>query len=78
MKSIIETLYDTSDSLIYFSILQHRYLSYIPTDIYKDTITCVDKLMEISLVKEAKNNKILLDRLRMLPENWHGVRIPKG
>lgn len=77
IKSILEVLYDTSNSLIYFSLLLHRYLTYMLVDIYKEKITCSDTLMGIDLVKEAKNNKIMLDWLRMLPENWHGARIAK-
>lgn len=77
IKSIIETIYDTCDSLIYFSLLLHRYLSHMLVDTYKEKITCSDRLMRINLVKEAKNNKIMLDWLRMLPENWHGARIVK-
>lgn len=77
IKSILEVLYDTSNSLIYFSLLLHRYLTYMLVDIYKEKITCSDTLMGIDLVSEAKNNKIMLDWLRMLPENWHGARIAK-
>ena len=77
IKSIIETLYDTCDSLIYFSILLHRYLTYMLTDIYKEQITCSDKLMGVDLVTEAKNNEIMLGWLKMLPENWHCARIAK-
>ena len=77
IKSILEVLYDTSNSLIYFSLLLHRYLTYMLVDIYKEKITSSDTLMGIDLVKEAKNNKIMLDWLRMLPENWHGARIAK-
>lgn len=77
VKSIIETLYDTCDSLIYFSLLLHRYLTYMLTDIYKEPITCSDKLMGIDLATEAKNNEIMLGWLKMLPKNWHGARIVK-
>ena len=77
VKSIIETLYDTCDSLIYFSLLLHRYLTYMLTDIYKEPITCSDKLMGINLATEAKNNEIMLGWLKMLPKNWHGARIVK-
>ena len=77
IKSILEVLYDTSNSLIYFSLLLHRYLTYMLVDIYKEKITCSDTLMGIDLVSEAKNNKIMLDWLKMLPENWHGARIAK-
>lgn len=78
IKSIIETLYDTCDSLIYFSTLLHRCLTYMLSDIYKETITCSDKLMGIDLVTEAKNDEILLGWLKMLPENWHGARMQKN
>lgn len=74
IKSIIETLYDTCESLIYFSLLLHRYLTYMLCEIQKEKITCSDKLMGINLVAEAKNDRIKLDWLRMLPSNWHGAR----
>lgn len=77
IKSILEVLYDTSDSLIYFSLLLHRYLTYMLVDVYKEKITCSDALMGIDLVTEAKNNKIMLDWLQMLPENWRGAKIVK-
>lgn len=77
VKSIIETLYDTCDSLIYFSLLLHRYLTYMLGEMYKERITCSDKLMEINLVLEAKNDKIKLDWLRMLPKDWENARIYK-
>lgn len=77
IKSILEVLYDTSDSLIYFSLLLHRYLTYMLVEVYKEKITCSETLMGIDLVAEAKNNKIMLDWLQMLPENWHGARIAK-
>lgn len=77
IKSILEVLYDTSDSLIYFSLLLHRYLTYMLVDVYKEKITCSDTLMGIDLVTEAKNNKIMLDWLQMLPENWRGAKIVK-
>ena len=77
VKSIIETLYDTCDSLIYFSLLLHRYLTYMLSEIYKEKITCSDKLMGINLVAEAKNDKIKLDWLRMLPKDWENARIYK-
>lgn len=77
IKSILEVLYDTSDSLIYFSLLLHRYLTYMLVDVYKEKITCSDTLMGIDLVTEAKNNKIMIDWLQMLPENWHGAKIVK-
>ena len=77
VKSIIETLYDTCDSLIYFSLLLHRYLTYMLCEINKEPITCSDTLMGINLIAEAKNDKIKLGWLRMLPREWHGARIPK-
>ena len=77
VKSIIETLYDTCDSLIYFSLLLHRYLTYMLSEIYKEKITCSDKLMGINLVAEAKNDKMKLDWLRMLPKDWENARIYK-
>ena len=77
VKSIIETLYDTCDSLIYFSLLLHRYLTYILDEIYKEKITCSDKLMGINLVAEAKNDRIKLDWLRMLPNDCKNARIYK-
>lgn len=77
VKSIIETLFDTCDSLIYFSLLLHRYLTYMLSEIHKEKITCSDKLMGINLVSEAKNDKIKLDWLRMLPKDWENARIYK-
>lgn len=77
IKSIIETLYNTSNDLIYFLLLLHRYLTYILCEIHKEEITCSDTLMKINLVAEAKNNRIKLDWLRMLPANWHGAQIYK-
>lgn len=77
VKGIIETLYETCDSLIYFSLLLHRYLTYMLCEINKELITCSDTLMGINLIAEAKNNKIKLGWLRMLPREWHGARIPK-
>lgn len=75
VKSIIETMYDTCDSLIYFSLLLHRYLTYLLNKIYKEKIMCSDKLMAISLIAEAKNNKTRLDWFRMLPEDWQHPRV---
>lgn len=77
VKGIIETLYETCDSLIYFSLLLHRYLTYILCEINKEPITCSDTLMGINLIVEAKNDKIKLGWLRMLPREWYGARIPK-
>ena len=75
VKCIIETLYETCDSLIYYSLLLHRYLTYMLCEINKEPITCSDALMGINLVAEAKNDKIKLDWLRMLPIEWHGARV---
>lgn len=77
VKCIIETLYDTCNSLIYFLLLLHRYLTYMLCEIQKEKITCSDKLMVINLVAEAKNDPVKLDWLRMLPINWQDARIPK-
>lgn len=75
VKSIINTLYETSDSLIYFSLLLHRYLTYMLCEINKEQITCSDTLLGINLVAEAKNDRIKLGWLRMLPTEWHGARV---
>lgn len=77
VKSIIKTLYDTCDSLIYFSLLLHRYLTYMLGEIYKEKFTCSDKLMGINLVVESKNDRVKLEWLRMLPASWHGARVAK-
>lgn len=77
IKSIIETMYDTCDSLIYFSLLLHRYLTYLICEVHKEKIMCSDTLMAISLVAEAKNNKTKLDWFRMLPEGWQHPRYPR-
>lgn len=74
IKSIIETLYDTCDSLIYFSLLLHRYLTYILGEVHKEKITCSDRLMGTNLVLEAKNNIIKLGWLKILPEGWKNPR----
>ncbi len=76
IKSIIETMYDTCDSLIFYSLLLHRYLTYFLSYIQKEKITCFDTLMAINLVTEAKNDKVKLDWFRMLPEGWQHPRIP--
>ena len=75
MKCIIETMYETCDSLIYFSLLLHRYLTYILSEVYKEKITCSDTLMGINLVEEAKNNKVQLEWLKILPEDWQYARM---
>lgn len=75
VKSIIETLFDTCDSLIYFSLVLHRYLTYMLCEIHKEQITCSDILMGINLVEEAKNDKVKLGWLRMLPKEWQCARI---
>ncbi|MEI3269107.1 MAG: hypothetical protein V8R70_08025 [Candidatus Gastranaerophilaceae bacterium] len=75
VKSIIETLYETCNSLIYYSLLLHRYLTYMLCEINKEPITCSDALMGINLIEEAKNNKIKLGWLKMLPTEWHGARV---
>lgn len=75
VKSIIETLYETCNSLIYFSLVLHRYLTYMLCEVNKEQITCSDALMGINLVSEAKNNQIKLGWLRMLPAEWHGARV---
>lgn len=77
IKSIIETLYDTCDSLIYFLLLLHRYLTYLLAEVHKEQITCSDTLMGINLITEAKNDKIKLDWLRMLPTGWEVMRMSK-
>lgn len=77
VKSIIETLYDTCNTLIYFLLLLHRYLTYLLAEVHKKQITCSDTLMGINLVTEAKNNKTMLDWLRMLPTGWEVMRISK-
>lgn len=77
IKSIIETIYDTCNSLIYFSLILHRFLTYQLGDIYKEKITCSDMLMGINLIAEAKNDKIKLGWLRMLPADWHCAKIIK-
>lgn len=77
VKSIIETMYDTCDSLIYFSLLLHRYLTYLLGEAYKEKIMCSDTLMAINLVVEAKNSKVRLDWFRMLPEGWQHSRAPR-
>lgn len=71
MKCIIETMYETCDSLIYFSLLLHRYLTYILSEVYKEKITCSDMLMGINLVAEAKQ----LEWLKILPEDWQYARM---
>ena len=75
MKCIIETMYETCDSLIYFSLLLHRYLTYILGEVYKEKITCSDMLMGINLIEEAKNNKVQLEWLKILPEDWQYARM---
>lgn len=77
IKSIIETLYETCDSLIYFSLLLHRYLTYMLCKINKESFTCSDALMGINLIKEAKNDKIKLEWLKILPAEWHKERVCK-
>lgn len=74
IKSIIETLYDTCDSLIYFSLLLHRYLTYILGEVHKEKITCSDRLMKANLPLEAKNNIIKLGWLKILPKGWVNPR----
>ena len=44
-------------------------------EINKEPITCSDALMGINLIEEAKNNKIKLGWLKMLPTEWHGARV---
>lgn len=75
IKSILKTLYDTCDCLIYFSLVLHRYLTYMLCEVNKEQITCSDTLMGINLVSEAKNNQIKLGWLRMLPAEWHKARV---
>lgn len=74
IKSVIETLYDTCDNLIYFSLLLHRCLTYILGEVHKEKITCSDRLMEVNLTLEAKNNIIKLGWLKILPKGWEKPR----
>ena len=75
IKSIIETIYNTCNNLIYFSLILHRFLTYQLGDIYKEKITCSDMLMGINLINEAKNDKIKLGWLNLLPIDWHYARV---
>ncbi len=76
-KSIIETMYNTCDSLIFYSLLLHRYLTYFLCNVQKERITCSDTLMAINLVAEAKKDKVKLDWFRMLPGDWQYPRVPR-
>ncbi len=77
VKSIIETMYETCDCLIYFSLLLHRYLTYLLCEVHKEKFMCSDMLMAMDLVAEAKNNSVKLDWLRMLPEGWQYPKYPR-
>lgn len=77
IKSIIETLNETCNSLIFFSLILHRYLSFVLTDIYKEKIYLSDQLMAIDIKQQAQNDKIKLGWLRLLPTDWQCSKYPK-
>ena len=76
IKSIIETLNDTCNNLIFFLLILHRYLSFMLTDIYKEKIYLSDQLMAIDIKQQAQNNKIKLNWLKLLPANWQCAKFP--